>query len=210
MANTTPPTALRTRKDLAVALGISGAMVTKLAKRGMPVDDLDKAVRWRQRHLEWQRSKGVRADTVAPDAGPASQRAAVSTAAVDGVLPAGVAAAPQAKIVAHQVAADGAELPEEYNQARTRREIAEANLAEMKESEQRGVTIRLDVIEATLAIALATAREALLQIPARMAPLLAAEADPASVQTLLHSEIHQVLTQLSGAARLGQPERELT
>jgi len=30
-----------------------------------------------------------------------------------------------------------------------------------------------------------------------------------SVQTLLHSEIHQVLTQLSGAARLGQPEREL-
>lgn len=50
------------RKELAAALGISGAMVTKLAKRGMPVDDVDKAIRWRRRHLEPTRTKGIRMD----------------------------------------------------------------------------------------------------------------------------------------------------
>lgn len=39
------------RKDLALALGISGASVSKLAKRGMPTHDVDAAHRWRRRHL---------------------------------------------------------------------------------------------------------------------------------------------------------------
>jgi len=46
----------------------------------------------------------------------------------------------------------------------------------------------------------ATTRDAMLQIPARMAPLLAAEKDPATVQNLLHAEIHQALMTLAGAA----------
>ena len=50
------------RKDLAVDLGISGAMVSKLAKRGMPTDSLERAQRWRKRHLEPGRVKGVRFD----------------------------------------------------------------------------------------------------------------------------------------------------
>lgn len=53
------------QKELAAALGISGAMVSKLAKRGMPVDDVDRAVKWRRRHLEPTRTKGVRSDTFA-------------------------------------------------------------------------------------------------------------------------------------------------
>ena len=53
-------------------------------------------------------------------------------------------------------------------------------------------------------------REALLQIPSRLAPLLAADTDPASVQNLLHAEIHQALEHLSGAgSRLGQPVADL-
>lgn len=50
------------RKDLATELGISGAMVSKLAKRGMPTDSLERAQRWRKRHLEPGRVKGVRFD----------------------------------------------------------------------------------------------------------------------------------------------------
>lgn len=52
-----------TKKELAALLGISGAMVTKLAKRGMPTDSLERAQRWRKRHLEPSRVKGVRYDS---------------------------------------------------------------------------------------------------------------------------------------------------
>ena len=54
------------KKELAEALGISGAMVSKLAKRGMPTDSLERAQRWRRRHLEPGRVKGQRMGTTAP------------------------------------------------------------------------------------------------------------------------------------------------
>ena len=55
------------KKELAAALGISPAMVTKLAKRGMPTDSLERAQRWRRRHLEPGRVKGVRRERHAVD-----------------------------------------------------------------------------------------------------------------------------------------------
>ena len=51
-----------TQKELAQALGISAGMVSRLAKRGMPTDDLERAKRWRKRHLEPGRVKGVKRD----------------------------------------------------------------------------------------------------------------------------------------------------
>lgn len=60
-------------KDLALALGISGAMVSKLAKRGMPTHDADAARRWRRRHLNPAQTKGNRFDAAqAPLAAAAS------------------------------------------------------------------------------------------------------------------------------------------
>ena len=49
------------KKELADALGISGPMVSKLAKRGMPTDSVERAQRWRKRHLEPGRLKSNRA-----------------------------------------------------------------------------------------------------------------------------------------------------
>lgn len=64
------------RKDLAVELGISGAMVSKLAKRGMPTDSVERAQRWRKRHLEPGRVKGVRFDpNYTPPPAPAAPAA---------------------------------------------------------------------------------------------------------------------------------------
>lgn len=54
------------RQELAKHLGISPSMVTKLAKRGMPVDTVERAKRWRNRHLEPGRVKGSRMGTEAP------------------------------------------------------------------------------------------------------------------------------------------------
>jgi hypothetical protein len=54
------------QKELAILLDISPAMVSRLAKKGMPTDDLERAQRWRKRHLEPGRVKGMRAGTVKP------------------------------------------------------------------------------------------------------------------------------------------------
>lgn len=50
------------KKELAQLLGISPAMVTRLSQRGMPTDTLERAQRWRRRHLEPGRVKGNRFD----------------------------------------------------------------------------------------------------------------------------------------------------
>lgn len=61
------------QKELAQALGISPGMVSRLAKRGMPTDSLQRAQRWRKRHLEPGRVKGSRFD---PNAVPDAQTSA--------------------------------------------------------------------------------------------------------------------------------------
>ena len=45
-------------KDLAAALGISASMVSRLRRRGMPIDSVERAERWRRRHLEPGRVMG--------------------------------------------------------------------------------------------------------------------------------------------------------
>jgi len=51
-----------TQADLARALGISGAMVSKLAKRGMPTDSAEAATAWRTANLSPFMRKGRRID----------------------------------------------------------------------------------------------------------------------------------------------------
>lgn len=48
------------QKDLAKALNLSEAMVSRLVQRGMPTDSVEAARKWRRRHLEPARVKGVR------------------------------------------------------------------------------------------------------------------------------------------------------
>ena len=52
------------QKELATLLGVTPAMVSRHVKRGMPVDSLERAEKWRRRHLEPGRVKGARADTM--------------------------------------------------------------------------------------------------------------------------------------------------
>jgi phage terminase Nu1 subunit (DNA packaging protein) len=93
--------------------------------------------------------------------------------------------------------------PAGYEQSRARREAAEASMAEMREAELRGELIRVDAVRATWANAVVSTRDALLQIPARIAPVLAAETNLAAVTLLLESELRQALAELSreGSAR---------
>ena len=73
------------QKSLAKLLNISPAMVSRLARRGMPVDDLERAKRWRARHLDPARLKGTRIDTVssAPRQNDAATLPPANAAAAD-------------------------------------------------------------------------------------------------------------------------------
>lgn len=51
-----------TKTELAGHLGISVSMVSRLAKRGMPTDTVERARRWRKRHLQTIRTKDHRID----------------------------------------------------------------------------------------------------------------------------------------------------
>lgn len=86
-----------------------------------------------------------------------------------------------------------------FDLARTRREVAEANLSELREGELRGDLIRVAAVEAVWAQALAATREHLLQVRARMAPLLANETDSFKIEQLLDAEHSQALQHMAGA-----------
>jgi len=93
-----------------------------------------------------------------------------------------------------------------YNDWRIRREAAEAELSELRLGETRGELIRLSAVKNALGVIFATARDSLLALGSRLAPVLAGETDVAKIEILLHAEIHSALTALAGAGdRLGKP-----
>lgn len=93
--------------------------------------------------------------------------------------------------------ADEHGMPTNYHIARTLREAEEARMARIKREEMEGQLIRLEAVRSVAASTLAATREALLQIPARLSTVLAAEASPARVHELLQQELHQALSQLA-------------
>lgn len=103
--------------------------------------------------------------------------------------------ASRAVIVAHEVGAR-----ETYEDARRRRELAEAQIAELKLLEQMGSLVRLTEVRSAMAAKVAAMREALMQIPSRLVPVLAAESDPAKIHASLESELVQALAFVSGDA----------
>ena len=102
------------------------------------------------------------------------------------------AAPPVAVIVANEV-----DHAQSYEDARRRRELAEANIAEMKQAEMEGLLIRADAVRSAWAAKITGARDALLQIPSRLAPVLTADTDLVSVTGLLEDALRQALSDLS-------------
>ncbi len=80
--------------------------------------------------------------------------------------------------------------------ARVKREREELRL-----EEERGALISVDAVRMALAPLLVSTRDALLQIPARTAALLAAETDAGEVHKLLFAELCRALDLLTSAPR---------
>ena len=159
------------RKDLAAALGVNPATVTRDAAAGMPTHSVDAARAWR---LENRRAK------VAPPPRPGH------AAPPEGATAAGPAVMPDP-------VEEG-----DYWTNRARREKAEADLAELKLAELRGALVRAADVKAAHSRRVAALREALLQVPARLSAVLAAESAQARCHDLLQQEMHGVLQQVMG------------
>ena len=83
-----------------------------------------------------------------------------------------------------------------YQESRARREAAEADLAELKVRTQRGELVPAAAVRAEFSRQMAGIRDGLLNIPARLAPVVAAESNLGKVQTLIDAELRAVLAQL--------------
>lgn len=95
----------------------------------------------------------------------------------------------------------GGGLGMDYQEARAERETAEARIAQIRLAELEGAVIRVDAVRAGLAGLLASTRDRLMQLPARLAPVLAAESSQERVHDIVADEIHHVLTQLATAPK---------
>lgn len=84
-----------------------------------------------------------------------------------------------------------------YHVAKTLREAAEAQIARLKLAEMQGDVIQASAVRSTWAARIASTRDALLQIPSRLAPVLAAETNLATVTQLMEDELRQALAELS-------------
>lgn len=165
---------------LGIALGLSPAAITKLKGQGMPVTSVAEAQAWREAR------QNIAARKRSPVSAPKHDEAAASIS-----IPAPAQAFPPIALPPGDFG------DEDFQMARTRREIAEANLAEMREAELEGKLIRVDAIRAAWARRIASTRDALMQLPHRLAPVLAAEADLDRVSRVLDDELRQALIELS-------------
>lgn len=89
-----------------------------------------------------------------------------------------------------------------FRQAQAQERAFAAKIEELKYKEMAGQLIRIDAVRAAWAKRIASARDALLQIPHRLAPVLAAESDMERVGQLLEDELRHVLDELSRGEEL--------
>lgn len=168
--------------------GVSGAAVTKAVKTGRITVLADGQIDPVAADAQWANNSRPKAD-VGPPAAPAPKPSSVEVS----LEPQGHGGAlKRAKVEVEEGEPD-------YWKARARREEAEAQLSEIKLAETSGQLIRADAIRSQLARVLSATRDSLMQIPARLAAVLAAESDPAKVHDQLQTELHQSLSQLAVA-----------
>jgi transcriptional regulator with XRE-family HTH domain len=167
------------QKELAEALGVSPAMVSKLAKRGMPTDSLERAQRWRKRHLEPGRIKRNRA-APAPLVGLQSSEAAP----VHG----GRAAGDDSQDDAPDLPENGDLLFQKTRELRLRSEKLELDLATQKKT----LTVADDVRQSTFT-AFRSLRDRLQAFGRQVAPKVAAVPDVHTAQTIIEGEMRELL-----------------
>ncbi|QQR68399.1 MAG: hypothetical protein IPI58_05955 [Alphaproteobacteria bacterium] len=81
-----------------------------------------------------------------------------------------------------------------YAQSRAIKEAYNARLAKLEYEEKSGALVRTDAVKVAWFNTLRVLRDRALNLPDRLAPLLAAETDPRRVRDLLDAQLRQILT----------------
>ena len=177
--------------ELASALGLTPAAVSKLKKQGMPVDSVEAARLWRERTLDLSRTKTGRIDR--PALFEASANGSTPAAADSGVGEvATLATSPAAPVQTPEDTPEPGDTSE-YRQARAAREKTRAEREELELSELRGRLLDVEEASRLAFTAFRALRDALQNVPARLKDQLAAETDAFRVEQLLEVEITAVL-----------------
>lgn len=197
----TAPAPRASQAELARLLGVSRQAINDLVKRGVLEvgrdGKIDVAL---ARHALESR---VRPSSKTGQALASAAMAAPPTAAqvLSGAVPA--PAPPQALEASIDTSTDAPSVTS-YHVAKTLRELAEARLAQLKLAEQRGELVRVADVKSAYGKRVTALREALLQIPLRIAPVVAAEESAGKCHEILQTEVHAVLRLLSQGQ--GTPE----
>lgn len=81
-----------------------------------------------------------------------------------------------------------------YAQSRAIKEAYLARLAKLEYEEKSGAVVRTDNVKVAWFNILRVLRDRILNLPDRLAPLLAAETDPKTIREFLDAELRQILT----------------
>lgn len=99
--------------------------------------------------------------------------------------------------------APGEEAATSYDEARRRREVAEATLAELRLAEQAGTLVLREAVNRTLFTAARVMRDQMLAIAPRLAASLAPMTDPRLVELRIADEVRVALRAFSQQMRAG-------
>lgn len=170
-----------TREQLAKELGISRATLSKNEARGMPIDDVTSARRWRKKKLQHGRMKGVRRDTISSDG--VHTPAPVPLQIDDGEDCDDID--PEDKQI------------RSYQGARDRREHYQAELARLSYEREAGLLMVSTEVIKVITEAATHMRLTLEAMPHRVSPILVEMTDEHAVTELLKREVFNVLTTMS-------------
>jgi phage terminase Nu1 subunit (DNA packaging protein) len=163
------------KRDLARELGVSASLVSRYERKGMPVNDAGAARAWLDSHLIPGLRKEAR-QAKAIEAPPSSQKTTANLPPPQGVT------GDRGNWIDHK----------------SRRELAEAQLAELELREKTAELVQRDVVARETFTLFRTLRDRILGIPDRIAAIIAAESDTAKVHALLTAELRSVLTDTAG------------
>lgn len=176
-----------TQNELAAALGITPAQVSQLKRRGMPTDDVARAQRWRNRHLQTGRMKGIRrlSPTGQPEprlqAQPVPQDPATSMDDVD----------------LFDEPEDDYQEVAIYKHARSRREHFQAEMARIALEKEVGKLMQADEVLQMVRDVGITLRTGLEDLGVKLAPTLAHITDEGRIRIAIDSEVERMLAEVS-------------
>lgn len=184
---------------MAAALGVSKSQIARDAQAGMPMDDPAAARAWREQQHDMSRTVEGRIDRTAPTQQSQQPQQPQKPDAVDDQ------AADDTDTTDDPAAPADADTAA-YRTARADRERTNADRARIELDQLRGRLIDVDEARRLAFTAFRSLRDAVLNVPARVAAQAAAESDVLRVEHLIEGEIAAALARFEPTQLLTDTE----